>query len=112
AVRVGDFRPDALAEELPHESVGAVHGREGVDRAADLASPWAGQGHGARDELGGVPDFGVEELDRVAAEFLAAAAADGGFGLREQFDARAVDELDAAGGDLAVDEVGEVGPVE
>lgn len=71
-------------------------------------------GEGFGGELGGGPDFGVEELDFVAAEFLDAQAADGAFGLGEDGGGGAVFQRDAAiagggAGDAVVGELEDVG---
>src|SRR6201999_380662 len=59
-------------------------------------------------KLGGLPDGGIEKLDLIAAEFLDALAADGTIGLREDMDARAVEEFEAALGGRGFEEGGEV----
>jgi len=107
---VGAWCVDEIADEIPHEAVGAVHGGEGLDGAADVGAPGAGRrGDGARDELGGAPEIGVEEIDLVAADFLDARAADGGLAGGEDADARAGGDVDGAGGDATVDDAGDAG---
>lgn len=96
----------AIVDERVHEAMREVHGAEALDGAGDVELAAA---FGARDELGGLPDLALEEFDLVAAEFLDACATDGGLGLREEFEFRAVLEDEAFVGERAVDLVGEGG---
>jgi hypothetical protein len=106
-----------LLEDLVHESPGGVEGGEGLDGSADGVAGFgfrvSGWGiilvreQGAGDELGGLPDLGVEEFDFVAAEFLDAEASDGALGLGEDGGGGAGKEGESSGVLAAVgDEIG------
>ncbi len=79
-----------LPDDIVHEAEGLVHGTEDFEPGGDLVAGLGG-------ELGGLPDFGVEEFDFVAAEALNVFAANAFLGLGEDVDAGAVGEAAVVG---------------